>query len=91
MNIPFICSNIPAAPVYGVYLSQMIRYSIACGSYQDFLDRVLLLTSVPFGKVEVISSKALGHHHDLVYRYGISVSQMITEYSACLKEYPVFS
>jgi hypothetical protein len=44
MNLPFICSNIPAAPVYGVYISELIRYSRACGSYQDFLDRGLLLT-----------------------------------------------
>ena len=40
VNFPFICSNIPAAPAYGVYISQLIRYSKACGSYQDFLDRV---------------------------------------------------
>ena len=39
VNFPFICSNIPAAPAYGVYISQMIRYS-----YQDFLDRGLQLT-----------------------------------------------
>jgi hypothetical protein len=44
VNFPFICSNIPAAPAYGVYISQLIRYSRACGSYQDFLDRGLLLT-----------------------------------------------
>jgi hypothetical protein len=31
VNFPFICSNIPAAPVYGIYISQMIRYSRACG------------------------------------------------------------
>jgi hypothetical protein len=43
VNFPFICSNIPAAPAYGVYISQMMRYSRACGSYQDFLDRGLLL------------------------------------------------
>jgi hypothetical protein len=30
VNFPFICSNIPTAPVYGVYISQMIRYSRAC-------------------------------------------------------------
>jgi hypothetical protein len=35
---PFICSNIPAAPAYGVYISQLIYYSGACGSYQDFLE-----------------------------------------------------
>ena len=43
VNFPFICSNITAAPVYGVYISELIRYSRACGSYQDFLDRGLLL------------------------------------------------
>ena len=25
VNFPFVCSNIPAAPAYGVYISQMIR------------------------------------------------------------------
>ena len=44
VNFPLICSNIPAAPAYGVYISQLIRYSRACGSYQDVLDRWLLLT-----------------------------------------------
>jgi len=37
VNFPFICSNIPEAPEYGVYISQLIRYSRACGSYQDFI------------------------------------------------------
>ena len=54
MNVPFICSNIPA---YGVYNSQTKRYSRPCGSYQDFLDRGLLLTRVPFCQVEVITWK----------------------------------
>ena len=44
VNFPFKCSNIPAAPASGVYISQLIRYSRACGSYHDFLDRELLLT-----------------------------------------------
>jgi len=33
MNFPFICSNIPAALAYGVHISQLMRYSRACGSY----------------------------------------------------------
>ena len=42
---PFICSNIPAASAYGIYISQLIQYATrACGSYHDFLDRGLLLT-----------------------------------------------
>jgi hypothetical protein len=44
VKFPFICSNIPAAPAHEVYISQLIRYSRACGSYQEFLYRGLLLT-----------------------------------------------
>ena len=82
VNFPFICSNIPAAPAYGVYISQMIRYSRACGSYQDILARGLLLTrkllnqGFPLVKLKSSLRKLYGRHHDLVDRYGISVSQM---------------
>jgi hypothetical protein len=31
VKFPFICTNIPAAPAYGVYISQLIRYSRTCG------------------------------------------------------------
>ena len=85
VNFPFICSNIPAAPAYGVCISQLIRYSRACGSYQDFLDRRLLLTrkllDQGFLLVKLKSSlrKFYGRHHDLVDHYGISVSQMTTD------------
>jgi hypothetical protein len=44
VNFPIICSYIPVAPTYGVHSSQLMRYSRTCGSYQDFLDRGLLLT-----------------------------------------------
>ena len=72
VNFPFICSNIPAALAYGVYISQMIRYSRACGSYQDFLDRGLLLTrkllNQGFLLVKLKSSlrEFYGRHHNLV-------------------------
>ncbi len=85
VNFPFICSNIPVAPEYGVYNSQLIRYSGACGSYQDSLDRGVLLTrkllNQAFLLVKLKSSllKLCGRHHDLVDRYGIYVSQMTTD------------
>jgi hypothetical protein len=44
VNFPFILSNILAAPAYAVYNSQLVRYSRACDSYQDFFDRYLLIT-----------------------------------------------
>ena len=85
VNFPFKCSNIPAAPTYGVYISQLIRYSRDCGYYHEFLDGELLLTrkflNQGFLLVKIKSSirKFYGHHHDLVNHYGISVSQMTTD------------
>jgi hypothetical protein len=55
------------------------------GSYQNFLDRALLLTrkllNQGFLLVMLKSSlrKFYGRHHDLVDRYGIYVSQMTTD------------
>jgi hypothetical protein len=31
VNLPFICSSISAAPAHELYISQLIRYSRACG------------------------------------------------------------
>jgi hypothetical protein len=42
VNFPFISSNIPVGAAYGVYISQLIRYSRDCSSYHDFLDRVVV-------------------------------------------------
>ena len=82
MNFPFICSNIPAAPAYGVYISQMLRYSRACGSYQDFLDRGLLVTRKLLNQgFLLVKLKSSLRKFDLVDRYGISVSQMTTDVS----------
>ena len=79
-NFQFIFSNSLAAPAYGVYISQLIRYSRACGSYEDFLDRGLLITrkllnqGFVFVKLKSSPRKLYGGHHNLVNRYGISVS-----------------
>ena len=44
VNFPYLCSNIPSSPAYGVYISQLIRYSRACSHYHDFLQRCVVLT-----------------------------------------------
>ena len=35
-NFPFLSSNIPSSPAYGVFISQLIRYARACSSPRDF-------------------------------------------------------
>ena len=80
VELEFICST--AAPTYGVYISQLVRYSTNCVSDQDFLGRGLLLTtkllSKLFLELKLKSSlrKFNRRHHDswlIVTRY---VSQM---------------
>jgi hypothetical protein len=39
VNFPYLCSNIPASPVYGVYILQLILYARACSTYNQFLVR----------------------------------------------------
>jgi hypothetical protein len=97
VNFPSICSNIPAAPAYGVYISKLIRYSRACGSYQDIHDRGLLLTrkllNQGFLVVKLKSSlrKVYGRHHDLVDRYGVCVTNDHGYVPLVIKHFPVLS
>jgi hypothetical protein len=69
----FMCINIPAAPAYGVYIAQLKRCSRACGSYQDFLDRGLLLTSKTLNqghllvKLKSTLQKFYGRHLNGIY------------------------
>jgi hypothetical protein len=58
---------------------------VACGSYQDFLDKGLMLTRMLLNQgFLLVKLKSLlrkfycRHHDDLVDYYGISVSQMTT-------------
>ena len=39
VNFPFMSSNIPSAPAYGVYACQLVCYARCCSNYSDFLIR----------------------------------------------------
>ena len=43
VNFPNLSGNIPSAPAYGTYISQLIRYSRACHRYKDFAVRHTML------------------------------------------------
>ena len=73
--------SITASPVNGVYISQLIRYSRAIAQYNTFMDRAQLLTQMLLkqGYVALRLKSSLQKcycHHNLVDRYGISISQM---------------
>ena len=85
-KVSIALSNILNYNIISVKLTLLCsRYSRACASYQDFLDIGLLLKMNLLNhrfiltKLKSSLRKFCGHHHDLVDRYGTSVSQMTTE------------
>ena len=45
VNFPYLSSNIPESPAYGVFVWQLIRYARVCSKYEDFLFRGSILVS----------------------------------------------
>ena len=80
-----LIASIQLSTCNGVYTSQLIRYSRAGGSHQDFLDRGLLLTrklvNQGFLLVKLKSSLKTfhGRNPDFVNRSGISVLKLKTD------------
>ena len=86
VNFPFMSSNIPSAPAYGVYASQLVRNARCCSNYSDFLirHRALVKRLLSQGyKVNRLSNtfkKFYGRHTDLVGQYKKNVCQMIADF-----------
>ena len=84
VNFPFMSSNIPSAPAYGVYASQLIHY-VRCSNYSDFLlcHRALVTRLLSQGyKVNRLPNtfkKFYGRHMDLVGQYKKNVCQMFAD------------
>ena len=82
-NFPFLSSNIPSSPAYGVFISQLIRYARACSSYECFILRAARLSSKllrqKYVEEHLKSSlrKFYGRYGDLIKHYEVSLSQML--------------
>ena len=85
VNFSFMPSNIPSAPAYGVYASQLIRYAHCYSNYSDFLlHHVALVTRLLSQgyKANCLSNtfkKFYGRHIDLVGQYKKNVCQMFDD------------
>jgi hypothetical protein len=86
-----MCSNIPASPVYGVYISQLIRYARASSNYSNFLKRHLYLRNrlldQGYKKIRLIRFlKKFIHvfrYQDLVEIYSVSAETIIIDGFSC--------
>ena len=81
INFPNICSNIPASPAYGVYISQLIRYARVSSNYSDFLKRHLHLSNrlldQGYNKNHLI--KFIFRYQDLVEINSVSAEKIISD------------
>ena len=82
INLPNMCSNIPASPTYGVYISQLIRYARDSNNYSDFLKRHLHLRNrlldQGYKKIRLIRSlkKFIFRNQDFVEIYFVSAEKV---------------
>ena len=84
-NFPFLSSNIPSSPAYGVFISQLIRYARACSSYECFILRARRLSSKLLKQgylAERLKSsfrKFYGRYWDLIQQNEVSLSRMLND------------
>ena len=85
VNFPFLSSNIPSSPSYGVYISQLIRYARCCSDYDDFgcrhgllVDR-LLSQGYEVKRLRNSFKKFYGRYPDLIGKYQRSVKDMVAD------------
>ena len=85
LNFPFLSSNIPSGPTYGVHISQLIRYARCCSHYEDFkyshkclVDR-LLSKGYRALRHEKSFKKFYGRYENLIEKYQRSVNVMVND------------
>ena len=85
INFPYLCSNIPSSPAYGVYISQLIRYARASTNYSDFLERHkhlrnrLLNQGYEEKRLKRSLTKFIFRYQSLVEKYSVSSKTMTND------------
>ncbi|KAK3091194.1 hypothetical protein FSP39_017861 [Pinctada imbricata] len=84
-NFPFLSSNIPSSPAYGVFISQLIRYARASTKYTDFVLRARRLSDKLLSQGYVCDRltsslrKFYGRYGELVILYDVPLSRMVDD------------
>ena len=72
VNFPFMSSNIPAKPTYGVYISQLIRIGRICDSFSYY-------TTDLYCKLCACLRKFAKRYSSLFRKHGVSMKRHIWE------------
>ncbi|KAK3084201.1 hypothetical protein FSP39_009957 [Pinctada imbricata] len=84
-NFPFLSSNIPSSPAYGVFISQLMHYARASTQYTDFVLRARRLSDKLLSQGYVCDRltsslrKFYGRYGELVIHYDVPLSRMVDD------------
>ena len=86
VSFPFLSSNIPSGPSYGVYILQLIKYAQCCSHYEDFrychkclVDRLLSQGFYRALRLEKSFKRFYGRCQNLIEKYQRSVNVMVND------------
>ena len=85
VNFPFLDGDVPLAPSYGVYISQLVRFARVCSNVADFNERNLYLTEkllhqgYRYHKLHKTFTKFYYRYLDLLRKFGCTCRKLIKQ------------
>ena len=85
VNFPYMDSNIPSKPAYGVYISQLVRIGRICDNYKNFSTRHHHLTcrlvkqGFLYDKLIASFKKFCSRYPDIFSKFKVSVRKHVEE------------
>ena len=83
VNFPFLDGDVPLAPSYGIYISQLVRYARVCSDVSDFNERNLCITEkllqqgYRYHKLLKTFTKFFHRYKDIIQKFGCSRRSLI--------------
>ena len=83
VNYPFLDGDVPLAPSYGVYISQLVRFARVCNNVSDFNERnlfireKLLQQGFRYHKLVKTFTKFYYRYETLVQKYNVTCKYLI--------------
>ena len=86
VNFPWLDGDVPRAPSYGIYISQLVRFARACSEVKDFHSRNIQLTEkllsqgYRYHKLRKYFGKFYKNYKELLLKFGhISYYDFVTQ------------
>ena len=85
VNFPFLDGDVPRPTSYGVYISQLIRFTRVCSNVDDFNNRNLFLVAkllkqgYRYHKIRKAFSKFYHRYSELIVKYNIGLNSLLQQ------------